>query len=631
MHFLRRSLVGLFLLFATCGLVLLAGNMVWGALQARWSDEPQSRPARERVFAANVVHLVPETIRPTLSTFGEVRSRRSLELRAASAGEVIWLSEKFEEGGQVEKGDLLARIDPAEAQSALDTVRADVAEAEADLRDAERAVALAADDILAAENQLRLRENALTRQRDLLDRGVGSTAAVETAELAMSSANQSVLSRRQAEANAEARFDQTKTTLERRQIALGEAERRLSDTEVFAAFSGVLSGATLSEGRLVSQGERLAELIDPKALEVAFRVSTPQYTRLLTESGDLVGADVTASIDISGIDLEARGTISRESAAVGEGQTGRLLFARLDKAVGFRPGDFVAVRIEEPPLERVARLPATAVDAAGRVLLLGPDDRLEIGETEVLRREGEDVIVRARALADREVVAERTPLLGAGIKIRPIRPGNTDAPEEPETLALDPERRARLVAFVEANKFMPAEAKARVLAQLQEDRVPARVVGQLRSGTGFTAEPLARRGVLLEGTVTAIDNVIDRESRTLRVRGELDNAQDLLRDGMAFSISMSFAGSEYPAVPPLAVQWSSEGSFVWAVRDGRAERVPVTIRQRNAGSVLVEGDLADGTLVVVEGVQTLRPGAEVEVMSDLTATPDAAQMIRAKL
>lgn len=484
MRFLRRSLVGLFLLAVTIGLATLAGNTVWRALEARWSDEPQARPARERVFAANVMTIAPETIRPVLSTFGEVRSRRTLELRASAGGEVIWLSDKFEEGGEVEAGELLVRIDPAEAQSALDTVRADLAETEADLRDAERALGLAADEILAAEDQARLRANALARQQDLLERGVGSTAAVETAELALSSANQAILSRRQAQATAEARVDAAKTALQRRQIALAEAQRRLDDTQIEAEFSGVLSEVGVVEGGLVSSGESLAQLIDPKALEVAFRVSTPQYTRFLTDSGRMIGADVLASIDILGVDLEARGKISRESGAVGEGQTGRLLFARLDSAPGFRPGDFVSVRIEDPPLEGVARLPATAVDAAGTILAISEDDRLEVAEVEVLRREGDDVIVRARGLAGREVVSERTPLLGAGIRIRPVRPGNAEAAAEPELLTLDPERRARLVAFVEANQFMPDEAKQRVLAQLRQDMVPARVVERIESRMG---------------------------------------------------------------------------------------------------------------------------------------------------
>ena len=61
------------------------------------------------------------------------------------------------------------------------------------------------------------------------------------------------------------------------------------------------------------------------------------------------------------------------------------------------------------------------------------------------------------------------------------------------------------------------------------------------------------------------------------------------------------------------MQWSSEGSYVWAVREDKAQRVPVTIRQRDADRVLVDGDLAPGDLVVTEGVQTLRPGAEVAI------------------
>ena len=468
----------------TFGLMAYAGNTVWQALETRWSDEPQRRPARERVFAANVVAITPETIRPVLTTFGEVRSRRTLELRAASSGQVIWLSDKVEEGGAVEAGDVLVRIDPSDAQSALDTARADLSEAEADLRDAERSLGLAADEIVAAENQERLRANALTRQNDLLERGVGSTAAVETAELALSTANQSLLSRRQAQASAEARVDQIKTTLQRRAIALAEAERRLADTEIEAEFAGVLSNVGIVEGGLVSTGETFAELIDPDALELSFRLSTPQYTRFLNDSGRLEGAEVTASIDILGVDLEAKGRVSRESAAVGEGQTGRLLFARLDTAPGFRPGDFVSVKIEEPPLERVVRLPATAVDASGIVLVVGEEDRLEAAEVNLLRREGDDVLVRAPGLAGREVVAERTPLLGAGIRIRPIRPGNAEAPEEPDLLALEPERRARLVAFVEGNQFMPAEAKKRVLGQLQQDKVPARIVERIESRMG---------------------------------------------------------------------------------------------------------------------------------------------------
>ncbi len=485
LRFLRRALAGLFLLSVTLGLLAYAGSMVRGALEARLSEEPRQRPQRERVFAANVVAVQPETVRPVLSTFGEVRARRTLALRASAAGEVIWTSDRLEEGGEVEEGDLLILIDPVEAQSALDAARADLSEAEADLRDARRQRALAEDEILAAQDQARLRANGLERQRDLLQRGVGSTAAVETAELALSAANQAVLSRRQAAANAEAGIDQARTALERRRIALAEAGRKLANTRIEAEFAGVLSDVAVAEGGLVSAGETLARIIDPARLEIAFRVSTPQHARLLNEGGRLIGADVTASIDMFGADLEASGRISREGAAVGAGQTGRLLFAHLDDASGFRPGDFVGVRVTEPPLERAVRLPASAVDAAGTVLVVGEEDRLEVAAVQVLRTQDDDVLVRAPGLAGREVVAERTPLLGAGIRVRPVRrDGERPDAGAPDLLALDPERRARLVAFVESSPFMPDEARKRVLAALRKDKVPARMVERIESRMG---------------------------------------------------------------------------------------------------------------------------------------------------
>lgn len=488
MRFLTRSMMGLFLLAATLGLFALAGATVWEAVQTRLAKEPRAAEARERVFAASVVTVEPRTITPRLETFGAVQSRRTLELRAAASGAVVWMSENFETGGAVTEGEPLLRIDPRDAQSALDTARADLSEAEADLAEAERAVGLARDEVAAAEEQAVLRERALARQRDLADRGVGTEATVETAELAASAARQSVLSRRQAEATALARVDQARTMLDRRRIALAEAERRLADTELAAPFSGVLADISLVQGRLVSERERLGDIIDPTALEVTFRVSTAQYARLLSDSGALIGAPVTAVIDVGGIDLSASGRVSRESASVAEGQTGRLLFASLDRAPGFRPGDFVTVVVEEPALENVARLPSGAVDAASTVLIVGADERLSVASVELLRREGDDVIVRADGLAGVEVVAARTPLLGAGIKVRPVRtgPGAVEVvePALPEMLRLDPERRARLVAFVEGNARMPAEAKARVLTQLRADEVPAEVVTRIEERMG---------------------------------------------------------------------------------------------------------------------------------------------------
>lgn len=147
-------------------------------------------------------------------------------------------------------------------------------------------------------------------------------------------------------------------------------------------------------------------------------------------------------------------------------------------------------------------------------------------------------------------------------------------------------------------------------------RVPERYVGQIDIGTPLTVAPLAHRDNVMTGEIVALDNQIDRASRTLRVQGRIDNTGDRLRAGQAFAVSLSFQGEVLPGVKPLAVQWSNEGSYVWVVRDETASRVPVVIRQRNSDVVLVEGALRIGDLVVTEGTQNLRDGAKVSIADD---------------
>lgn len=484
MRFLRQSLIGFVLAALSLALLAYAVQLVSGAVQEYMAQETKAPPARERVFAVGVVRAVSGVETPILESFGEVKSRRTLELRAATDGRVVMLPNLFEDGGEVHAGTELIRIDPADAQADFERAEADMLDAEAEVRDAERSIALARDEAAAAQEQADLRARVYARQVDLAERGVGTATNTETAELAASAARQAVLSRRQALSQAEARMDQSETRLARARIALREAEKELSDTTLIAPFNGTLSETNVVQGGLVTANEKLAVLIDPDRLEVSFRVSTAQYARLLDENGVLVPAPVTAILDVSGIDLQATGVISRASVAVGEGQTGRLVFARLDQSAGFKPGDFVTVHVEEPLLQDVVRLPASAVDASNTVLVLGQEDRLETIVVDLVRRQGDDVLVRGDGLPGREVVEARSPLLGAGISVRPLRADETSVPTEPEMLELSAERRAKLVAFVEANQRMPAEAKARVLARLSETRVPAQMVARLEGRMG---------------------------------------------------------------------------------------------------------------------------------------------------
>lgn len=485
MRFLQRSMVGLFILAMTLGLLAFAALTVRGALEARAERQARVPQARERVFSVNAVKAEAEEIAPVITAFGEIASRRTLEVRAAVGGTITWMSEEFVAGGAFEAGAPMLRIDDADARAALRRAEADLSDAQAEGREAARALELAQDELATSREQADLRQRAFERQERLKARGVGTDAAVEATEITASSAKAAVLTRRQALAQAEARIDSAATKLARAELALEDAERRLAETEITARFDGVLSEALAVEGRRVSQNERLGELVDGDDLEVAFRLSTQAYSRLLGEGGELKPARVRVLLDDFGVDLAAEGQVSREGAAIASGESGRMIYATLGAARGFKPGDFVSVSIEEAPLEGVARLPATALGTDGTVLVIGAESRLESVAIRLLRRQGDDILVDAAPLGGRLVVAERTPLLGAGIAVKAITTGETpDAPAEPEMIELSEERRGKLVEAVKANGFIPDDVKERILTRLAQDKVPAKMVERLESRMG---------------------------------------------------------------------------------------------------------------------------------------------------
>ena len=376
MRFFRKSLVGLLLLTLTLGLFAYAGQMVSSAMKDSMSRKPRTPQQRERVFTVNVITAEPQSITPMLEAFGEVQSRRTLDLRMATGGQVTELAEGFVEGGQVQAGEVLVRLNDADARSAVGRAEADVTDAMAEVEEADRALVLISDELQAARDQADLRSRALERQIDLKTRGVGTSAAVETAELAASSFTQAVLSRRSAVDQAKARRAQAETRLARAELALQDASRRWKDTVLTSEFSGTLGSISLVKGGLVTPNEKIGSLIDPETLEVAFRVSTEQYARLLDQSGKLIKSQAKVSLNVFGTELTTDAVLSRDSGSVGAGQTGRLLFAKLQNPRGLKPGDFVTVALSEPTMDNVIRLPSSALNADNAVLVLTEDDRL---------------------------------------------------------------------------------------------------------------------------------------------------------------------------------------------------------------------------------------------------------------
>ncbi|MGI9424451.1 MAG: efflux RND transporter periplasmic adaptor subunit [Hyphomicrobiaceae bacterium] len=158
---------------------------------------------------------------------------------------------------------------------------------------------------------------------------------------------------------------------------------------------------------------------------------------------------------------------------------------------------------------------------------------------------------------------------------------------------------------------------------LVEFEIPEKYSAKIRSGDQITAVTPSYGSKSFAGRVEYLDSRIDPTSRTVKVRAVIPNKSDLLRPGMSFAVEIALAGGSYAVVPELSVQWRKGESYVWRVRGSKVDKSLVSTIQRRNDVVLVSGDVAPGDLVVVEGVQRLRPGRKVLYKApDRPAKPD---------
>ena len=121
------------------------------------------------------------------------------------------------------------------------------------------------------------------------------------------------------------------------------------------------------------------------------------------------------------------------------------------------------------------------------------------------------------------------------------------------------------------------------------------------------------------GRLEFIDNNIDANSGTLKLKAVFDNPDSKLWVGQFANISMEVGALPGAiVVPQSAIIQTVRGSIVYAVEGGKAALKPVKIIY-SAGPEAVVSGIEEGTVVVTDGKQNLRPGSSVVERQPATA------------
>ncbi len=125
------------------------------------------------------------------------------------------------------------------------------------------------------------------------------------------------------------------------------------------------------------------------------------------------------------------------------------------------------------------------------------------------------------------------------------------------------------------------------------------------------------RRLLAEGMLEALDNRIQAASGTVRLRARFDNADESLFPNQFVNIRLAVVQEDdVVTIPAAAVQYGSQGAFVFVIGDdNRATRRVLTLGPANAGRIVVLTGLAPNERVVVEGVDRLHDGRDVQIVA----------------
>jgi membrane fusion protein (multidrug efflux system) len=296
----------------------------------------------------------------------------------------ILLSQDYQNGFFVKKGQLMYEIDPRPFEVAVDQADAQVAVAVANLSQADTNVAR--DRPLAAQNAVPQKQ---------LDTDVATQAA-------------------------------SKAQLDAAKAQLAQAKLELSWTKVYAPVSGIAGLTTAQVGNLVGPTTNMTTVSQVDPIWAYFSISESSFlsrasTFFQVISGKKVVSPVLEFIQANGIAYPQKGKIILVNRNISsETGTIQLVAAFPNKNAALRPGGFGRIRFQTSLNKDALLVPQPAVievQSMYRVAIVGPDNRAAYRVVQVGPKVGPNWIITSGLKAGEKVIVQGYMKVGEGTPV----------------------------------------------------------------------------------------------------------------------------------------------------------------------------------------------------------------------
>ena len=408
---LALALAALSLLAAACG-----GSRAQTNKDA--DANAQAAPAPPDVTTAPAVsRQLPRYFEAT----GSLAAEEQTDVAPIVAGRVTFVGVDL--GSYVRQGEVLARLDDADARLRLQQFEAQLAQAQSSVRQAEERIGLRAGgrfdpngvaEVGAARAALDLAEKQLRRYERLIESGDVSRSAYDQQkaqrdqlrqqyEAALAQANQSYAGVQTARAASQGAASQVE-----------QARKAVRDVVIVSPISGYVADRPADVGEYVSTSSKIATVVRTNPLRV--RIDIPEQAIASVQLGQSVSMTTSSYPDRS-----FAGRVARVSPNVSANSRTMTVEAEVDNGSGLlKPGQFATVRILLPESSPATLVPARAVRTEGdtsRVFVI-KDGVAQERLVQLGQAEGELVEIKGNVGADELVATSNVEQLNDGMIVK---------------------------------------------------------------------------------------------------------------------------------------------------------------------------------------------------------------------
>jgi HlyD family secretion protein len=303
-------------------------------------------------------------LRAIATASGEIVATRYADIGSSVMGKVVSLP--VAEGDSVRAGQVLARIDPVQAEAAATGARAQVAALDADARGAGEQLQASRASLVAAEARARETGLAVERARELRRRELLSQADLEVAEAAAEGAAAQLNAARADVTRAEQSAAASAQRAAQARAELTRARDSLAKTEIISPMDGAVTRLNVREGEMVvigiqnQPGTTLMTVSDLAALNAEVRVAEADVLRVAPGQRATLTLEAMPGRTFEAVVTEVGASALPQTAAAAAREF-RVVLRVTDPDPRLRPGLTCDVEIVTDERRNVMAVPLQAV------------------------------------------------------------------------------------------------------------------------------------------------------------------------------------------------------------------------------------------------------------------------------